>query len=224
MCRALPGRLAAALIALLFAPWVSAQVSAQILPPLRAEIDYRLIRAQPVSVASGIEVIDFFWYGCPHCNNLQPAMEQWIRRKPADVTIRRIPAILRDSWAPHARIYYTLEALGEAERLHQQVYRSYHVEELHMNRTEVMSEWAVRHGIARERWDAAYASAAVTRKVEQAAQLTRAYSIEGTPSLVVNGQYLTSGNMAGTIEDMMPLLDRLVRMARSQSTSQPGAR
>ncbi len=224
MCRGLPGRLAAALITLLFAPWVSAQVSAQILPPLRAEIDYRLIRAQPVSVASGIEVIDFFWYGCPHCNNLQPSLEQWIRRKPADVTIRRIPAILRDSWAPHARIYYTLEALGEAERLHQQVYRSYHVEELHMSRPEVMSEWAVRHGIARERWDEAYTSAAVTRKVEQAALLTRAYSIEGTPSLVVNGHYLTSGNMAGTIEDMMPLLDRLVRMARSLSATQPGTR
>ena len=220
MRRALPGRLAAALIALLFAPWVSAQV----LPPLRAEIDYRLIRTQPVSVASGIEVIDFFWYGCPHCNNLQPAMEQWIRRKPADVTIRRIPAILRESWAPHARIYYTLEALGEAERLHQQVYRSYHVEELHMSRPEVMSEWAVRHGIARDRWDAAYTSAAVAGKVAQAAQLTRAYSIEGTPSLVVNGHYLTSGNMAGTIEDLVPLLDRLVRMARSQSTSQPSAR
>ena len=220
MYRALPGRLAAALLALLFAPWVSAQV----LPLLRAEIDYRLIRTQPVSVASGIEVIDFFWYGCPHCNNLQPAMEQWIRRKPADVTIRRIPAILRESWAPHARIYYTLEALGEAERLHQQVYRSYHVEELHMSRPEVMSEWAVRHGIARDRWDAAYTSAAVAGKVAQAAQLTRAYSIEGTPSLVVNGHYLTSGNMAGTIEDLVPLLDRLVRMARSQSTSQPSAR
>ena len=220
MYRALPGRLAAALIALLFAPWVSAQV----LPPLRAEIDYRLIRAQPVNVTSGIEVIDFFWYGCPHCNNLQPTLEKWISRKPADVTIRRIPAILRDSWAPHARIYYTLEALGEVDRLHQQVYRSYHVEELHMSKPEVMSDWAVRHGIARDRWDAAYTSAAVAGKVAQAAQLTRAYSIEGTPSLVINGHYLTSGNMAGTIEDLMPLLDRLVRLARSQSTSQPGTR
>lgn len=212
MYPALPGRLAAALIALLFAPWVSAQV----LPPLRAEIDYRLIRTQPVSVTSGIEVIDFFWYGCPHCNNLQPALEQWISRKPADVTIRRIPAVLRDSWAPHARIYYTLEALGEVDRLHQQVYRSYHVEELHMSKPEVMSEWAVRHGIARERWDAAYVSAAVTGKVEHAAILTRMYGIEGTPSLVIDGHYLTSGNMAGTIEQLVPMLDRLVRLARSQ--------
>lgn len=220
MYRAPPGRLAAALMALLFAPWVSAQV----LPPLRAEIDYRLIRTQPVSVTSGIEVIDFFWYGCPHCNNLQPTLEKWISRKPADVTIRRIPAVLRDSWAPHARIYYTLEALGEVDRLHQQVYRSYHVEELHMSKPEVMSEWAVRHGIARDRWDAAYASAAVTSKVEQAAILTRMYGIDGTPSLVINGHYLTSGNMAGTIEQLVPLLDRLVRLARSQPVSQPGAR
>ncbi len=220
MRHALPGQLAAVMIALLFAPWVSAQV----LPPLRAEIDFRLIRTQPVSVADGIEVIDFFWYGCPHCNKLQPSLEKWIRNKPADVTIRRIPVILHDNWAPHARIYYTLEALGEAERLHQQVYRGYHVEKLHMSRPEVMSEWAVRHGIDRDRWDAAYTSEAVASKVVQAALLTRTYSIEGTPSLVINGHFLTSGNMAGTIEDLVSLLDRLVRLARSQATSQPSAR
>lgn len=220
MRHVLPGQLVVALIALLFAPWVSAQD----LPPLRAEIDYRLIRAQPVSVAGGIEVIDFFWYGCPHCNNLQPALEQWIHRKPADVTVRRIPAILRDSWAPHARIYYTLAELGEAERLHLQVYRSYHVEKLHMSKPEVMSDWAVHHGIDRDRWNAAYTSEAVASKVAQAAQLTRNYGIEGTPSLVINGHFLTSGNMAATIEDLVSLLDRLVRLARSQATSQPSAR
>lgn len=208
-----PVQLAVALIALWFAPWSLAQVS----PPLRAEIDYRLIRSQPLSVENGVEVIDFFWYGCPHCNNLQPALEEWIRRKPSDVTVRRIPAILRDSWAPHARIYFTLEALGEVDRLHQQVYRSYHVEKLSMSQPAVMSEWAVRHGISRERWDETYNSVAVSRQVEQAARLTRTYDIEGTPSLVVNGHFLTSGNMAGTTGALIPLLDRLVRMARDQS-------
>ena len=185
---------------------------------LQAEIDYRVIKPQPVQVSSGIEVIDFFWYGCPYCNQLQPALEHWISRKPADVTVRRIPAILRDSWAPHARIYYTLEALGEVERLHQHVYHGYHVDQLHMSKPEVMSEWAVRNGIDRSRWDQAYGSIEVQRKVEEAAKLTRAYGITGTPSLVVHGRYLTSGNMAESLNGMIRILDGLVRRVRDTPT------
>ncbi len=185
--------------------------------PVRADIDYRVIKPQPVAAADRIEVIDFFWYGCPHCNNLQPALERWISRKPADVVIRRIPAILRDSWAPHARIYYTLEALGEAERLHQRVYHGYHVEELHMSKPEVMSAWAVRNGIDRERWEQAYNSPEVQRRVEEAAKLTRAYQITGTPSLVVNGRYLTSGNMAESLNAIVAITEGLVQKVRSEA-------
>lgn len=185
--------------------------------PVRAEIEYRVIKPQPVAVANSIEVIDFFWYGCPHCYNLQPALERWISRKPADVTVRRIPAILRDSWAPHARIYYTLEVLGEVERLHQRVYHGYHVEELAMSKPEVMSEWAVRNGIARERWDETYNSAAVQRKVDEASRLGKAYSISGTPSLVVHGRYLTSGNFTESLNGMVVILDGLVQKVRSEA-------
>lgn len=185
--------------------------------PVRADVDYRVIKPQPVAIASGIEVIDFFWYGCPHCYNLQPALERWISRKPADITVRRIPAILRDSWAPHARIYYTLETLGEVERLHQRVYHGYHVEELFMSKPEVMAEWAVRNGIAHERWVEAYNSAAVLRKVEEAARLTKAYSISGTPSLVVNGRYLTSGNMVESLGSMLTVLDGLIDKMRREA-------
>lgn len=185
--------------------------------PVRADIEYRVIKPQPLSVTSGIEVIDFFWYGCPHCYNLQPALERWISRKPADVTVRRIPAVLRDSWAPHARIYYTLEALGEVERLHQRVYYSYHVEELALSSPGVVAEWAVRNGIARERWDEAYNSAAVQRKVEEAAKLSRAYSVAGTPSLVVNGRYLTSSSMSESLNGVIVILDGLIDKMRREA-------
>lgn len=184
-------------------------------PALRAEIDYRMITPQPLQVSGGIEVIEFFWYGCPHCNNLQPALERWISRKPADVTVRRVPAVLRESWAPHARIYYTLEALGEVDRLQQRVYHGYHVEKLAMSRPEVMTDWAVRNGIPAERWDAAYNSATVQQKTADAAQLTRAYSVSGTPTLVVNGRYLTSGNMVETLDSLIAILDALVRRVRT---------
>ncbi len=211
-----PATLIACALALLVAGTGAAQQPAS-QNPLRADVDYRVIKPQPVSTTTGIEVIDFFWYGCPHCYNLQPALERWISRKPADVTVRRIPAILRDSWAPHARIYYTLEALGEVERLHQRVYHGYHVEELFMSKPEVMSEWAVRNGITRERWDEAYNSAAVQRKVEEAARLNRAYSIAGTPSLVVHGRYLTSGNFTESLNGMIVVLDGLVQKVRSEA-------
>ena len=182
----------------------------------RANFEYRLIEQQPVASGEKIEVIDFFWYGCPHCYNLQPALEDWIGRKPADVALRRVPVILRDNWAPHARIYYTLEALGELERLHQQVYHGYHVQELHMSKPDVMAQWAVRHGIDRQKWLDAYDSIGVSQKVQRAKELTWAYNVQGTPTLVVDGRYLTSSSMAGSERGMIPILDELIRIARQQ--------
>ena len=203
-------------LACLAIAWFTPLGHAQEMRHAQPNIDYRLIEQQPVKTGDKIEVIDFFWYGCPHCFALQPAFENWIKRKPADVALRRIPAILRDAWAPHVRIFYTLEALGEIDRLHQQVYHGYHVEELHMSKPDVMEQWAVRHGIDRQKWLNAYNSSEVEQKVQQAKDLTRAYNVQGTPSLVVDGRYLTSSGMAGSIEGMIPILDDLIRIARQQ--------
>ncbi len=209
---------ALALLLALFAGTVAAHQPASPLP-IRAEIEYRVIKPQAVSVANGIEVIDFFWYGCPHCHNLQPSLEHWISQKPADITVRRIPAILRDSWAPHARLYYTLEALGEVERLHQRVYHDYHVTKLSLGSPDVAADWAASNGIARARWEESYNSPAVQRKVEEASKLARAYSITGTPSLVVNGRYLTSGNMTETPNGTVRILDGLIAKIRAETAS-----
>ena len=181
-------------------------------------VDYRLIAQQPVPAGSKIEVIDFFWYGCPHCFRLQPAFEAWRKRMPADVTLRHIPVILHDNWAPHAQIFYTLVALGELERLHQEVYHGYHVENLYMSKPDVMETWAVDHGIKREKWLAAYGSTEVAQQVVQAKALTAQYEIQGTPSLVVDGRYLTSGSMVNEEADLIPILDQLIRLARAQRT------
>jgi protein dithiol oxidoreductase (disulfide-forming) len=180
----------------------------------RQNIEYRLIAPQPVETAGKIEVIDFFWYACPHCNNLQPALERWAERKPADVALRRVPAVLRDSWAQHARIYYTLELLGEVERLHQKVYFSYHVEELHMSKPDVMERWASANGIDAVRWRNAYNSPEVEARVARARQLSDAYDIQGTPSLVVDGRYLTSSSMVSTYQEMVLVLEDLILIAR----------
>lgn len=184
--------------------------------PPREKFDYVAIAPQPVATAERIEVVEFFWYGCPHCNNLQPALEAWLKRKPADVELRRIPAAFRDSWLPHARVYYTLEALGETGRLHQSVYTA-----LHQNKESLMSadetaDWAARNGIQPSQWLAAYNSPEVTRKVEASKDLTRAYSVPGTPSLVVDGRYLSSSGMAESMSALIHTLEGLIVMARDR--------
>lgn len=204
------------LVGVLALACATAAVQAQEMVRARQNVEYRLIAQQPVEIRDRIEVIDFFWYGCPHCNDLQPALEAWIQRKPADVALRRVPAILRDSWAPHARIYYTLEQLNEVERLHQRVYRSYHVELLHMSKPDVVVEWAVRNGIDRKRWLDAYYSPEVDAGVERAKKLAEAYTVEATPTLVVDGRYLTSGALAPSLNGMIPVLEDLIRLARQQ--------
>ncbi|HEX9687261.1 MAG TPA: thiol:disulfide interchange protein DsbA/DsbL [Burkholderiales bacterium] len=206
-----------AALALLALAWAAAISHAQDIRA-RQNIEYRLIAPQAVATGSRIEVIDFFWYGCPYCNELQPALEGWIRHKPADVALRRIPAILRSSWAPHARLYYALEQLNEVERLHQKVYFSYHVERLHLSKPEVTVEWAAKNGIDRQRWLDAYSSPEVTAKVERARELSQAYTVEVTPTLVVDGRYLTSGKHvpAADVRDMILILDDVIRLAREQ--------
>jgi thiol:disulfide interchange protein DsbA len=184
-------------------------------PRARQNIEYRLIEPpQPVETGNRIEVIDFFWYGCPYCNQLMPLLEAWTKSKPSDVAVRRIPAILKDNWMPHARIYYTLELLNEAERLHARVFHGYHVEELHMSKPDVMELWAVKNGIDRRKWVDAYFSPEVDGKIARAARAMKLYNVEGTPSLAVDGRYITSGSMAPSIKGMIAVLDDLIRLAR----------
>lgn len=184
--------------------------------PLRLNYEYRLIDPQPVGTGERIEVVEFFWYGCPYCYQLQVPLESWLKRKPADVELRRIPAIFRESWVPHARIFYTLDALGEIGRLHQAVYHTLHVEKDGLNTANGSADWAARNGVDPSRWLAAYMSPDVDRKVEQARALTQVYAVQGTPSIIVDGRYLTSSGMTETVSGVIPILDGLIRLTRER--------
>ena len=185
---------------------------------LRQGMEYRDIAPQPVPPGPRIEVVEFFWYGCPHCNLIQPFLEQWLKRKPADVDFRRIPAVFRPSWIPHARLFYTLDALGELDRLHQAVYRAIHTENRPLNSADAAAEWAVQNGIDKARFIGAYDSPEVGKKVDQALAQTRSYQIEGTPSVVVDGRYVTSSSMSETYAGVIVILDDLVKLARERRT------
>ena len=185
---------------------------------LKLGADYREIAQQPVETGDSIEVIDFFFYGCQYCNELQPRLERWRKSKPADAVLRRMPVVRHDSWVPLAKTYFTLEAIGALERLHNAVYHSYHVEDLYMSQEKVISEWAAKHGLDRDKFMAIYRSDETRQKVERARKLTVDYDIQGTPSLVVDGKYLTDGSSAKTID----ILDGMIRLARQKRTEKAG--
>ena len=184
----------------------------------KADLDYREIPQQPIETGDKIEVIDFFFYGCQYCNDLLPRLERWRRGKPPDVVMRHIPVVRHDSWVPLAKTYFTLEAMGEVERLHPAVFHSYHVEDLYMSQEKVIAEWAGKQGLDREKFMAIYRSDETRQKVERARKQTMEYEIQGTPSLVVDGRFLTDGASAKTIE----ILDRMVRIARQQREKKAG--
>jgi thiol:disulfide interchange protein DsbA len=178
----------------------------------KPDVDYREIPQQPIETGDKIEVIDFFFYGCQYCNELLPRLERWRKNKPADVAFRHMPVVRHDSWVPLAKTFFTLEAMGELERLHTAVFHSYHVEDLYMSQEKVISEWAAKHGLDRDKFMAIYRSDETRQKVEHARKLTIDYDIQGTPSLVVDGKYLTDGSSSRTID----VLDRMIRLARQQ--------
>lgn len=190
---------------------------------VKRDVDYRLLpQPQPVETGDRIEVIDFFFYACPYCNELAPHLDRWIKRKPADVVFRRMPVVRHDTWVPLAKTYFALEAMGEVDRLHLAVYRSYHVEDLYMSQEKVIAEWATKHGLDSEKFMSIYRSDEVRQKVEVAIKMTRDYDIQGTPSIVVDGKFLTSSSMTPSVPQVIPVIDGLVRLARQQRLEKSG--
>ncbi len=182
--------------------------------------DYvRLAQPQPVSVKRGeIEVLEFFWYRCPHCFNLEPALEAWARKQRKDVVLRRVPAVLNPNWMPLARAFYALEAIGERERLHHEVFDAIHVRGMDLNPPEAFFDWAVTKGVERKRLADAYHGFAVNTQVMRAQQLSNNYRLSGVPAVVVQGKYVTSAAMTGSEEALFATIDFLIEQERKAGT------
>ncbi len=184
-------------------------------PPRTFEESFRSINPQPTAAgADKIEVIDFFWYGCPYCYQLLPLIAAWETTKPADVVLRRIPAVLRQEWVPDAHLYYTLEILGAADRLHARVFDAVHKDRLQTADSEVWGKWAVANGIDRAKWDEAYNAQGVRDRVVRAVELGRDYDVRGTPVIIVDGRYQTGSGQAGALKNVIPTIDGLINLVR----------
>jgi thiol:disulfide interchange protein DsbA len=185
-------------------------------PQRSFEESFRAITPQPTVAGDKIEVIDFFWYGCPYCYQLLPLVAEWEKSKPADVIIRRIPAILRQEWVPDAHLYYTLEILGVADRLHAKAFDAVHRDRLLTTDSESWARWAVANGINRAKWDEVYNSQGVRDRVVRAVELGRDYDVRGTPVIIVDGRYQTGSGQSGSLNNVMPTVDGLIQLVRER--------
>ena len=182
--------------------------------------DFRPVTpAQPVENSNKVEVLEFFQYTCPHCMSYEPVLEGWRKRLPADAEYRRIPISWDQSNLPHVRIYYTLEALGKVNELHTKVFRAVQLERRPMLKPDEIADFMASNGIDRKQWLDAYNSFSVGARANRAGQVWRAYKIDGTPAMAVDGKWVTAPSMVGSREGSLTVLDYLVQRARSERTN-----
>ncbi|MFM8609368.1 MAG: thiol:disulfide interchange protein DsbA/DsbL [Burkholderiaceae bacterium] len=161
-----------------------------------------------------IEVIEFFWYSCPHCNAFEPKLEAWIKRAPADVSVRRVPVAFRPDFEPQQRLFYTLEALGKFDEVHRKVFYAIHVERQPLNKEDAIVAWAEKQGLDRAKFTEAWKSFGVSTKVRRAVQSQTAYGVQGVPSLGVAGRYYTDATLAQNMDRALAVAEFLIGEAR----------
>ena len=183
------------------------------LAQLKPGTDYvELKSTQPTEAQGKVEVIEFFWYACVHCYSLEPALESWVKKLPADVQFKRVPVIFGDREVPHARIYYAFESLGVAEKVHKSFFDALHKERLNIANEPAMNAWLEKNGIDRKKFDDAIKSFGVQAKVKRAAQLSTAYKIDGVPMLAIQGKYTVAA--ADSPARMLANTEQVIDIAR----------
>ena len=180
-----------------------------------AGIDYKEVTpAQPTESGGKIEVLEFFWYGCPHCYAFEPSLNAWTKKLPSDVVFRRVHAQFTPQWVQHAKLFYTLDALGEVERLHRKCFDTIHGERRDLLKDSDMLEWAAQNDIDKAKFSDAFKSFGVAGKLQRAKQVVANYKIDGVPTLSVNGKFITSPSIANGQEKSLAVMDYLIAEER----------
>lgn len=164
--------------------------------------------------AGKVEVIEFFWYSCPHCSAFEPKLASWLKRQPADVAFRRVPVAFRDDFVPQQRLYYTLEAMGKVDELHAKVFNAIHTEHQSIDKEATIVAWAEKNGLDRARFLELYNSFSVQTKSRRGTQLQDAYKVQGVPAIGIGGRYYTDGTIAGNMDHALQVTESLVAEVR----------
>lgn len=183
----------------------------------RAGVDYRALdRLAPVDAPAGkIEVIEFFWYGCPHCNAFEPVLAQWVKALPADVAFKRVPIAFQSSFVPQQQFFYALEAMGLVEKVHAQVFAAIHRERLKLVSPADINAWVAKQGVDAAAFAGQFNSFSVVAKARRASQLMDAYRVEGVPALGVAGRFYTDGELTRAMDRALQVADFLISEVRA---------
>jgi thiol:disulfide interchange protein DsbA len=183
--------------------------------PVEGQQYVRLARPQPVATPGKIEVVEFFWYGCPHCYEFEPMLEAWVKKLPPDVALRRVPVAFRDEpFTAHQKIFYALEALGQVDAMQMKVFNAIHRDHNRMDKPAEIAAFMQKNGIDSAKFLDLYNSFGVQTKTRQARTLAEEYKIDGVPALGINGRYYTSGSLAGSLDRSLAVADFLIQKSR----------
>lgn len=196
--------------------FVQSTALAQAKPP-EAGSDYLVVeKPAPVEAPAGkIEVVEFFWYSCPHCNAFEPTFEAWRKRAPKDLAVRRVPVAFQDSFVPQQRLYYTLEAMGLLDKLHAKVFAAIHAEKQNLAKVEQIADWVAKQGVDKAKFMEQFNSFSVATKATRGTQLQNAYKVEGVPAMGVAGRFYTDGTRAKSMDRALVVVEFLAAQVRS---------
>jgi thiol:disulfide interchange protein DsbA len=171
---------------------------------------------QPLAVPAGkIEVVEFFWYGCPHCHAFEPALDAWSKNLPPDIAFRRAPVVFREEpFVAHQKIFYALEAMGLVPTMHRKVFYAIHGERQKLDKPAEIAAFMQKNGVDSAKFLEAFNSFGVQTKARQAAKLAADYKIDGVPAIGIGGKYFTSGALAGSTEASLVVADHLIARVR----------
>ena len=186
--------------------------------PIEGRHYIRLTQPVAVSAPPGtFEVIEFFWYGCPHCAAFEPVLDIWARQLPADVAFRRVPVAFRAENVAHQRLFYAFDSLGLVPAMQRKVFYAIHVERQRLDNPAEITAFATKSGIDAAKLMEAYNSFGIGAKLRQANQLVDGYKIDGVPAIGIQGRFFTSGTLAGDNERSLAVTDFLLQRLRKPS-------
>ncbi|MDP2097520.1 MAG: thiol:disulfide interchange protein DsbA/DsbL [Methylobacter sp.] len=167
--------------------------------------------AQPTRNPEKIEVIEFFWYGCPHCYSLEPLMGEWLKNLPKNVDFIRQPAVFSELWGKHAKAYFTAEALGVVDKVHGDLFDAVQNKKQKLETEDELAAFFVAHGVNKTEFHDTYNSFLIDAKMRQAATTAGRYGVTGVPAVIINGKYKTNGPLAGSHEKMIEVINQLIQ-------------
>ena len=181
--------------------------------PVEGRQYVRLTQPLPINVPPGkIEVVDFFWYGCPHCAAFEPELDAWARKLPEQVVFSRVPVAFRpEPFTTHQRIFYALEALGAVDAMHRKVFYAIHNERQPLDKLAEIANFMAKNGVDPTQFTLAFSSFTTQSKIKRAATLVDGYKIDGVPAIGIHGRYYTSGTLAGGNGRSLAVADYLIQ-------------